>query len=109
MKKKSTTAKKTIRSKMNISKEFNQEIQNRIRKVLSRNQGVWVGTMSELNIAITTGIRKSEYNSFWPKTPSVMRRVINTMIPSLSHSGVRTTFGRTTDHSRTRFVCFETR
>jgi hypothetical protein len=100
---------KTIRttSRMNVDRDLSQNIQTRILTLLDRrDSGTWNGTMTELNRAITSGLRRATPTN-WPKTPSVLRRVVNSVIPSLRRSGVRVQFGRTTDHSRTRFVSFE--
>lgn len=101
-------ARKTNRttSRMNVDRELVQNIQTRITTLLTRKNGSWNGTMTELNHAITSGLRRATPTN-WPKTPSVLRRVVNSVVPSLRKSGVRVQFGRTTDHSRTRFVSFE--
>jgi len=98
--------KKNRAPKMNVDRELSQNIQTRITTLLNRKRGSWNGTMTELNHAITLGIRRATPTN-WPKTPSVLRRVINSVVPSLRRSGVSVQFGRTTDHSRTRFVSFE--
>lgn len=79
-------------------------VQTRIASLVNR-RGSWQGTMSELSAAITTrGVPSN-----WPKTPSVMRRVVNAVLPSLRKAGVRVSFGRTSDHMRTRFASFTVR
>lgn len=89
-----------------VSREMIENVQMRIVTLLNRrDSGVWNGTMTELNHAITSGIRRAAPAN-WPKTPSVLRRVINSVVPSLRRAGVRVQFGRTTDHTRTRFVSF---
>ena len=101
------TSKTTRNStRMNVDRELSQNIQTRIITLLDRKAGSWNGTMTELNHAITLGIRKTIPTN-WPKTPSVLRRVVNSVIPSLRRSGVRVQFGRTSDHMRTRLVSFE--
>lgn len=101
-------AKKTNRNntRIYVDAELSQNIQSRILTLLGRRHGNWSGTMTQLNHAITAGLRRATPNN-WPKTPSVLRRVINSVVPSLRRSGVRVQFGRTTDHERTRFVSFE--
>ena len=93
-------------SRINVDSDLSQNIQTRIITLLTRRHGNWNGTMTELNYAITSGLRRATPSN-WPKTPSVLRRVINSVVPSLRRSGVRVQFGRTTDHARTRFVSFE--
>lgn len=92
-------------SRMNVDRELVQNVQTRIITLLGRKDGSWNGTMTELNQAITTGIRRATPMN-WPKTPSVLRRVVNSVIPSLKRAGVRVQFGRSTDHARRRFVSF---
>lgn len=102
-------SKKTNRSastKMNVDSDLKQTVQTRIMSLLNRKNGSWLGTMTELNAAITAGLRRATPEN-WPKTPSVLRRVVNSVVPLLRRSGVNVEFGRTTDHSRTRFVSFE--
>jgi hypothetical protein len=93
------------RTRINIDRDLVQNITTRIQTLLNRRNGSWNGTMTELNQAITSGLRRATPTN-WPKTPSVLRRVINSVVPGLRRSGVRVQFGRTTDHSRTRFVSF---
>ena len=85
--------------------ELSQTVRTRIMTLLTRRNGSWDGTMTELSRAITTGIKRT-VPSNWPKTPSLLRVVVNTVVPSLRSAGVSVKFGRTTDHSRTRFVRF---
>jgi hypothetical protein len=103
-------AKRNIRTvnrivRINVDRDLVQNIQTRIQTLLTRRNGSWNGTMTELNQAITSGLRRATPMN-WPKTPSVLRRVVNSVVPALRRSGVRVQFGRTTDHSRTRFVSF---
>jgi hypothetical protein len=98
----------TRATRMNVAPELRQSIQTRIITLLDRRNGIWNGTMTQLNTAITTGLRRAT-PAGWPQTPSVLRRVVNVVIPSLRKSGVRVQFTRTTDHMRTRLVSFQTR
>lgn len=101
---KKTNKKTTNRTqKMNVDRGLIETVSTRILTLLNRKRGSWNGTMTELNVAITTG---RNIASNWPKTPSVLRRVVNVVVPTLRKSGVRVQFGRTTDHMRTRFVSF---
>lgn len=108
MSNKSKSSNATQNTKMNIDRDLFTTVQTRILSLLDRRNGQWNGTMTELNYAITSGLRRA-VPANWPKTPSVLRRVINTVVPSLRKSGVSVQFGRTTDHSRTRFVSFDQR
>lgn len=89
--------------RMNVDPELKTNIQTRIISLLDRADGQWNGTMTELNRAITSGLRRATPTN-WPKTPSVLRRVMNTLVSTLRRSGVRVQFRRSTDHMRTRFV-----
>jgi hypothetical protein len=100
--KKNTAQRTTVRTETN---EIAETIQSRIFTLLSRRNGSWNGTMTQLNQAITTGIRRSVPQN-WPGSPSVLRRFVNSIVPSLRREGVEVQFGRTTDHMRTRFVSF---
>lgn len=96
-------------SKSNVKSTVNNtafsSIKERILTLLDRKNGNWNGSMTELNRAITAGLRRSTTTD-WPKSPSMLRRVVNTVVPSLRAAGVSVQFGRTTDHSRSRFVSF---
>jgi hypothetical protein len=95
--------KKIVR--VNMDRELVENIQSRILTLLTRRNGQWSGSMTDLSAAITTGIRRV-IPSNWPKTPSVLRQVVNSVVPSLRKAGVSVQFGRTTDHMRKRFVSF---
>jgi hypothetical protein len=82
-------------------------IQNRIVSLLDRRGGQWVGSMTELGRALR-GVSRSGSNVI-PTSPSVLRKVVNTVVHSLRRNGVRVEFGRETDSMRKRFVNFATR
>jgi hypothetical protein len=92
-------------SKIAISKNLMTDIQTRILALLGKKNGSWNGSMSELNTAITTSLRRGESEN-WPSSPSVMRRAINTITPMLRRAGISVKFGRETDHFRKRYVNF---
>ena len=94
-----------MKSVLTNNRELTQNIQTRILTLLTRKNGSWNGTMTELNRAITTGLRRNTPTN-WPKSPSVLRRVVNAVVPALRRAGVSVEFTRSTDHSRTRFVSF---
>ena len=93
------------KNRMNVDRELMQTVKSRIETLLTRKNGTWNGTMTELNRAITAGLRRAIPTN-WPKTPSVLRRVVDSVVPSLRKVGISVQFGRTTDHMRTRFVNF---
>jgi hypothetical protein len=99
---------KSIRRNTNrtANPELATALQQRIINLLDRQHGSWTGTMTSLNAAITTGLRFRNIPAYWPKSPSMLRRAVNRVVPSLRKSGIRVQFGRTTDHMRTRYVSF---
>lgn len=108
MKNTSKTTNKTASSTVVVDRELAATIQSRIITLLGRKNGSWNGTMTDLNRAITTGIRRA-VPAAWPSTPSVLRRVINGVIPALRRAGVSVSFTRTSDHMRTRVVSLTVR
>jgi hypothetical protein len=66
---------------------------------------VWTGTMTELNSALVSVLGKKNSNVL-PGSPSALRVVLNRVVSRLRNSKVSVKFGRTTDHSRTRYVKF---
>lgn len=94
----------TTTSVVKVDRTLVQAIQERVITLLDRKNGEWTGTMTQLNAAITSGIRRVAVPANWPSTPSVLRRVVNRVVPSLRRAGVRVQFSRTTDHARTRVV-----
>lgn len=65
----------------------------------------WTGTMTELNDALVSVVGKKNARVL-PGSPSALRVVLNRVVTRLCKTGVSVRFGRTTDHSRTRFVRF---
>jgi hypothetical protein len=80
-------------------------IRDRITSLLGKKGGEWIGSMSELDIALRSVVR-AKPPANWPSSPSVMRKVVNNTIYSLRRSGVKVNFTRTTDHMRKRVVEF---
>jgi len=64
----------------------------------------WSGSMTELEVALRKIIRRSVSN--WPQNPRAMRASLDRVVTKLRRLGVKTRFGRTSDHSRKRFVEF---
>jgi hypothetical protein len=98
---KSTTSGSTI----NITPAFMLDFQSRIVRLLNTKNGEWNGTMTQLSYALTRSIKRA-VPAYWPSSPSVMRRVVNTVLPRLRNAGVSVSFGRATDRVRTRIVSF---
>lgn len=70
-----------------------------------QSRGIWIGTMSELNTALNRVLSKKQ-RTLLPGSPGALRVVINRVANRLRNRGIGVRFGRTTDHSRTRFVRF---
>jgi hypothetical protein len=85
-----------------------KNIQERIVSLVERKGGHWDGSMTELDTALRSVSRRTTPQN-WPSGPSVMRKVVNTVVNSLRRSGVKVQFSRTTDHMRKRVVTFEQR
>jgi hypothetical protein len=66
---------------------------------------IWTGTMTELMAALNRVLSKNQ-RSTSPRSPAALRVVINRVINRLRNRGIGVKFGRTSDHSRTRFVRF---
>lgn len=65
----------------------------------------WIGTMTNLTSALNRVLSQHQ-RTMLPGSPSALRLVINRAANRLRSRGVSVRFGRTTDHSRTRFVKF---
>jgi len=70
-----------------------------------RTSGEWVGTMSELDNSLTRILGKKVPNN-WPASPSALRVALNKAVNRLRVRKVAVRFGRTSDHTRTRYVKF---
>jgi molybdopterin biosynthesis enzyme MoaB len=71
----------------------------------SVKESSWIGTMTELTTALNKVVSKTQ-RKMLPGSPSALRLVINRVINRLRNRGIGVKFGRTTDHTRTRFVKF---
>lgn len=65
----------------------------------------WTGTMTELNSNLVSVLGRRT-SRLLPGSPSALRVVLNRVVNRLRNNGVGVKFGRTTDHTRTRFVRF---
>lgn len=79
---------------------------NSVLSFLNRqNVSSWTGTMSELNTSLTRVVGRKA-SSVLPGSPSALRVVLNRVVNRLRNRKVGVRFGRTTDHTRTRYVRF---
>ena len=68
-------------------------------------QGSWAGTMTDLSSGIVRTVGKKN-SSVLPGSPSALRTVLNRVVNRLRNRKISVKFGRTTDHTRTRYVKF---
>lgn len=79
-------------------------VSERVLSLLNRRKNTtWSGTMTDLLNAITP---TKNVPAVWPGSPSSLRRVVNTIVPTIRRSGYRVAFTRSSDHERTRVVSF---
>lgn len=76
-----------------------------VLKVLDKSDSSWVGTMTELNVALVKVLGKRQSNIL-PGSPSALRIVLNRVVNRLRTRKVSVKFARSNDHIRTRYVKF---
>ena len=82
--------------------DVNNTILDGVLKVLDNNN-IWTGTMTGLKNELVRQLGKKRT---LPRSPSALRMVLNRVVYRLRTRGVSVKFGRTTDHTRTRYVRF---
>lgn len=75
-----------------------------INTIVERN-GNWIGTMTDLTTALNRVLSQRQ-RTLLPGSPGALRTVLNEVANRLRSRGIGVRFGRTTDHSRTRYVRF---
>lgn len=65
----------------------------------------WLGTMTDLNSVLVKVLGKKN-SKMLPGSPGALRVVLNRIVNRLRSRGVSVRFGRTSDHTRTRYVKF---
>ena len=92
---------------LNKTSSVNDLVLGNILSVMDMNRS-WSGTMTDLNDLFLdlAGRSSRRLAKSLPKSPSALRVVINRVANRLRTRGISVKFGRTTDHSRTRFVRF---
>jgi hypothetical protein len=76
-----------------------------IVSIMERNVSVWIGTMTNLMTALNRVLSQRQ-RTLLPNSPSALRVVINKVVNRLRARGISVRFGRSTNHSRTRYVRF---
>lgn len=96
-----TTRTQTVRKQQ----EVNEVVVNGVRSFVERlSRDEWVGTMTDLGNVIVRTVGRRNVPETFPKSPSALRVALNRVVRRLRREGVKVSFGRTTDQSRTRFV-----
>jgi hypothetical protein len=89
-----------------VSNNINDVVVRGIESIVERQtRGTWIGTMSGLNTALNRVLSQRQ-RTLLPGSPGALRVVINRVANRIRSRGIGVRFGRTTDHSRTRFVRF---
>lgn len=83
----------------------NDLILNGILKLVENKNSEWSGTMTELGSALSKTLGKKNSNVI-PGSPGALRVVINRVVNRIRNRSVSVRFGRTPDHTRTRYVRF---
>jgi hypothetical protein len=93
-------------SKTDRKDDVEEVVLRGIISVIERQaEDVWVGTMTNLTTALNRVLSKRQ-RTVLPNSPSALKLVINRVVNRLRNRGIGVRFGRTTDHTRTRFVRF---
>lgn len=97
-----STSKANVRK--NVVNNVDEIVVRGITAVVSVGD-TWVGSMTDLSTALRRVSSKRQRTAL-PGSPAALRVVINRVVNRLRNRGVGVRFGRTTDHTRTRFVRF---
>jgi hypothetical protein len=101
-----TSNSKTNNRKNTATNNINEMVFRGIVSVMERQaEGIWMGTISNLATALNRVLSKKQRTNL-PGSPAALRVVINRVVNRIRNRGIGVRFGRTTDHSRTRFVKF---
>jgi hypothetical protein len=101
-----TSNRKTNRMNRKQTINVNELVFQGVSTILDQHTASnWIGTMSDLATALNRTIDRKQ-RGFLPRSPSALRVVINRVVNRIRNRGVSVRFGRTTDHTRTRFVRF---
>jgi hypothetical protein len=88
------------------SEEINELVFTKVSTMVNNQFGRnWTGTMSNLMVALNRLSSRRQREAL-PGSPSALRVVINKVTNRLRSRGIGVKFGRTTDHTRTRYVKF---
>lgn len=102
------TNKTVSQVQQNNVEEVSTALLSGIKEIVRRRNTPWVGTITELNLAVQRALRGRVVQS-WPKSSSSLRVSLNRVIRQLRSAGITVRFSRATDRSRTRLVEFSKR
>ncbi len=100
-----------LNSKTNVRRNtvinnVNDVVFRGISSIVERhNVSIWIGTMTELTTALNRVLSRKQ-RTLLPGSPGALRVIINRVVNRLRNRGIGVRFGRTSDHTRTRFVRF---
>ena len=87
-----------------MKNSINKVVVSGVVTLLNRTRsGEWFGTMTDLGTRLSSLVGKQAREEL-PGSPSALRVAMNKALRSIRAHGVSVEFGRTTDHSRTRYV-----
>lgn len=103
------TRKPVTKVRGSVAADVDTAILDGVVKLMSRARTrsgdyTWNGSMTDLEASLRRIVRRSISN--WPQNPRGMRASLDRVVTKLRRLGVKTRFGRTSDHSRKRFVEF---
>ncbi len=89
-----------------MTRDINEIVFRGVTSIMEGQSGsVWTGTMTNLTTALNRVLSRRQ-RTLLPGSPAALRVVINKVTNRLRNRGIGVRFGRTTDHTRTRFVRF---
>jgi molybdopterin biosynthesis enzyme MoaB len=94
--------KMTSNKTVNGTVEVSDVLVSGVRSLLNRRSTPWVGTMTDLETALTRVLRANA--EVLPGSPSALRVALDRVVYRLRGSGVSVRFSRSTDRTRTRLV-----
>ena len=104
-----TSNSKTSARKNSTEVNVDDVVLTGVLTMLKAGPTTWIGTMTDVsdNLGpITSTLMGKKVRKNLPGSPGALRVVLNRIAQRLRSRGVSVRFGRTTDHTRTRFVRF---
>jgi hypothetical protein len=99
-------SKRNMETNWATTNDINEIIFRGVTSIVEGQSGsVWTGTMTNLTTALNRVLSRKQ-RTLLPGSPGALRVVINRVVNRLRNRGIGVRFGRTTDHTRTRYVKF---